>query len=150
MTTTGVRNLDRAMHKTNEWLGELDEEFGWDDRQRTYKSLRAVLHALRDRLQVNEAVQLAAQLPMTVKGMYFDGWNPSQTPLKIRSDEEFLQRVVEEYGAPDASAPDEMAAVVFRHLERHVSGGEIEDVKSGLPEKIRRLWPEPEHLAEGE
>jgi len=142
MSTTGVRNLDRAMHKTNEWLNELDEEFGWNDKQRTYQSLRSVLHALRDRLRTEESVQLAAQLPMTVKGMYFDGWNPSKTPMKIRSREEFLQKIVDEYGGPDVSAPDEMAQAVFRHLERYVSEGEIDDVKASLPEQIRQLWPE--------
>jgi uncharacterized protein (DUF2267 family) len=145
MSTTGIRNLDRAIHKSNEWINELDEEFGWNDKQRTYQSLRAVLHALRDRLRAEESVQLAAQLPMTIKGMYFDGWKPSKTPTKIRNQEEFLQRIVDEYGGPDASAPDQMARAVFRHLDRHVSKGEIDDVKASLPEQLRQLWPESEH-----
>lgn len=144
MSSTGVRNLDRATHKTNEWLNELDEEFGWDDKQRTYQSLRSVLHALRDRLRTEESVQLASQLPMMIKGMYFDGWNPSKTPIKIRSRDEFLERIIDEYGGPNASAPDRMATVVFRHLERHVSEGEIDDVKASLPTQLRQIWPEAE------
>ena len=141
MPTTGTQALERALHKTNEWLSELDEAFGWEDRQRTYHAFRAVTHALRDRLQVEEAVQLAAQLPLVLKGVYFDGWTPTKTPVTMRTQEEFLERVMSEYGGPNASAPDEMTRIVFGLLQRRVTGGEIDDVKASLPAAILELWP---------
>lgn len=142
MTTTNIRSLERTIQTTNEWLGELDEEFGWDNRARTYKSLRAVLHTLRDRLQVQEATQLAAQLPLLLKGVYYDGWNPAKMPMSIRTQEEFLEKIADNYGGDDISAPGEMATIVFEQLNRRVSAGEIGDVRTSLPESIRALWPQ--------
>jgi len=56
--------------------------------------VRAGLHALRDRLIPDEAVDLGAQLPMLVRGMHYEGWKPNATP----SDDDrqaFLERVEE-------------------------------------------------------
>ena len=143
MSTYQIRSFERAMQTTNEWLDELDAAFGWDDKQRTYRCFRAVIHALRDRLPLEESTQLAAQLPMVLTGVYYDGWNPSKTPMSsIRTRDQFLEHVVDAYGAPDISAPDEMATLVFGLLEDRITAGEIEDVKSSLPEQIRTLWPE--------
>lgn len=139
--TTNVPQLDRSVHKTNAWLADLDEAFGWDDRERTYKALRSVLQALRDRLEVDEATQLAAQLPLLVKGVFYDGWNPTDLPVTIRSRDEFLDRILESYGDRDFSDPQHVTETVFRHLDSHVSEGEIADVKATLPEEIRTLWP---------
>lgn len=141
MSETNVRSLERTIQTTNEWLLELDDEFGWDDRERSYKALRAVLHTLRDRLQLQEATQLAAQLPLVLKGVFYDGWNPEKMPVKMRTEEEFVERIVDEFGGSDVSDPGEMASTVFRQLDRRVSTGEIEDVRTSLPESIRALWP---------
>ena len=141
MSATGVRNLDRAVHNASEWLNDLDGTFGWGDKQKTYRACRAVLHVLRDRLRIEEAVQLGAQLPMVLRGLYYEGWRPSQTPAKIRSEEEFLSAISEAYASPDPIEPTKITRHVFQMLDEHVSAGEIEDVKSSLPEPIRRLWP---------
>ena len=60
--------VDTTIQTTNIWLNELDQAMGWDHRQRTYRLLRAVLHALRDRLPVNEATDLGAQLRANLAG----------------------------------------------------------------------------------
>jgi hypothetical protein len=66
---------------TNSWLKELMELMGWEDRHRAYHALRVVLHALRDHLTIDEVVTLGAQLPMLVRGFYYEGWHP--TPLTL-------------------------------------------------------------------
>lgn len=142
MTMTGTRALDRAVHKTNEWLSELDESFGWDDSQKTFLAMQAVLRTLRDRLQVNEAVQLGAQLPMVIRGAYYNGWQPSKTPRKLRTPDDFLEAVSSAYGGTDPIAPGEMVEGVFWLLANHVSAGEIDDVKSGLPAFLDEYWPD--------
>lgn len=144
MTMTGLDVFDRTIHTTNIWLKELMEELQWDDRHRTYEALRGTLHALRDRLTVEEATDLAAQLPMLVRGMYYEGWNPSKTPNKERR-EEFLHHVQGAF-PPTATIsnidPEPMVRAVFKVLSKHVSEGEIKDIKSALPESLSDLWPD--------
>lgn len=138
----GSHVWDRTVHKANAWLQELDGELGWGDLDATLLALRAVLHALRDRLTPNEAVQLAAQLPLLIKGVYFDGWRPSATPQRMRSREEFLDMVRRPLmrGIPEAD-PEAVTRAVFRLLDEHVSGGEISDVRSVMPAEWSDLWP---------
>ncbi len=62
--------FDTTLHKTHAWLKAAMEALGTEDRHRAYMALRAVLHALRDRLTVEEAAQLAAGLPMLLRGLF--------------------------------------------------------------------------------
>jgi uncharacterized protein (DUF2267 family) len=136
---TGLDTFDTTVHKTNAWLNELKQELGWDDRHAAYLALRATLHALRDRLPVEEVAQLGAQLPMLVRGFYYEGWDPTGKPVKLRQKEAFLVWIAQQF--PNLVDPDQIARAVFRMLARRVSEGEIEDVKHVLPAGIRELWP---------
>ena len=83
MTATGLDAFDKTIHKTNTLLKHIETELGWENhRNMSYAALREVLHALRDRLTVQEAADLAAQLPLLVNGIFYDGWNPSGVPKK--------------------------------------------------------------------
>src|SRR5260370_882976 len=68
MSTTGLEVFDRAVHKTNIWLKDFMEMLDYADRHEAYLALRATLHALRERLTIDEVAQFAAQLPMLVRG----------------------------------------------------------------------------------
>jgi uncharacterized protein (DUF2267 family) len=140
MSTTGLEVFDDTVHKTNVWLKEIMEALGCD-RHRAYQALRGVLHCLRDRLIVEEAAQLADQLPMLVRGIYYESWRPAATPRKVRSREEFLEQLASHLPGPQPLDPETTALAVFQVLNRHVTPGEIEDVVSELPKEIRTLWP---------
>ena len=141
MSITGLDVFDRTVHKTNNWLNELMEVLGWHDRHKAYLALRVTLHALRDRLTVEEMAQLAAQLPMLIRGFYYEGWDPTGKPLKERSKEEFLARIEEYFSSDDPVDPEQVARAVFTVLSNRVTEGEIEDVKHVLPAEIEGLWP---------
>lgn len=144
MSTTGLEVFDTTLHKTHIWLKGIMEALGIEDRHRAYMALRAVLHALRDRLPVEEVAQLGAQLPMLVRGLYYEGWDPTDKPLKERHKEAFLAHVARELKTPAGPAldPEAAARAVFRVLAAKVTEGEVADVRSLLPKEIRELWPE--------
>ncbi len=142
MTMTTLKSFDTTLHKTNLWLDEIAEQLGrGEDRQVAYDALRATLHALRDRLPVKEAADLAAQLPMLVRGIYYEGWSPTGKPVKDRKREEFLAHVVRELRGHPELDPEAVVKSVLRVVENHVAGGELQDVKANLPSDIRQLWP---------
>src|SRR3981189_922621 len=74
MSATGLEVFDKTVQTTNAWLKEIMEATGLD-RRRAYRALAAVLQALRDRLTVGEVAQLGAQLPILVRGLYYDQWH---------------------------------------------------------------------------
>jgi uncharacterized protein (DUF2267 family) len=132
--------FESTVQTTNVWLDDVLDRLGWEDRYRAYHALRAVLHALRDRLTVEQAAALAAQLPMLVRGFYYEGWHPHGKPLKERHKQEFLAHIAAAFRDDPDADPERVTRVVFRVLAQHVTGGEIEDVKRGLPAEIRSLW----------
>jgi uncharacterized protein (DUF2267 family) len=137
--------IDRSAQQARIWLDDLAEELGVEDRGYAYRVLRAYLHAIRDRIGVNEAVQLGAQLPLLIRGIYYDGWVPARTPADFRTVDELLTRIAEEArlgGETEASAAFEAASAVLR---RHVTAGEIEDVIAVLPAELKPLLAAPEH-----
>jgi uncharacterized protein (DUF2267 family) len=140
MSATGLEVFDRTIHKTNIWLKDLMEILGCTDRQEAYAALRATLHALRDRLTIEETAQLAAQLPMLIRGFYYEGWDPTGKPLKDRHRDEFLARIQRELERYEIE-PEQVARAVFQVVANRISEGEIEDVEHVLPREIRDLWP---------
>lgn len=108
--------------------------------------LVAVLHALRDRITTEESIHLISQLPMYIKAVYVDGWKTSKNYPKIKRKEEFLadvrsqtERTAERDFGDFQNTRREVEAV-FKVLKNHVSEGEINDIKSQLPEGIVELW----------
>lgn len=139
MSTTGLSQIDQAVQHTYVWLGELMDILGLDSRAAAYRSLRTVLTALRDHLPVNEAAHLAAQLPLLVRGLFYEGWHPAGTPIADRGGEAFYASVEAAFArAPED--PEEIIRAVFALLERHVSAGEVEHLKKTLPAGVRRFW----------
>lgn len=134
-----VNALVRTNEKTNAWLNELTEDLHFDDPDMVFHALRAVLHELRDRLPTNEAAQLASQLPMLIRGCYYENWVPKPRPNHL-SAEDFVAHVGQAFRSDFTIDPERVTVAVFRLIGRHVSEGEIKDVQSCLPDDFRTLW----------
>lgn len=141
MSATGLKVFDETLHTTHAWLKEIADLAGLADRQSAYRAFRGVMHALRDRLPVSAAAHLGAQLPMLLRGVYYEGWRPAATPTDERTAAQFKAHATALFEHTAGADPDAIVTAVFEVLRHRISPGEVEDVKRALPEEIRALWP---------
>jgi uncharacterized protein (DUF2267 family) len=139
MSATGLDVFDKTVQTTNIWLDEIVESIG-PDRHFAWKVLSTVLHKLRDRLQPDLSAHLGAQLPLLVRGAYYDLYEPAKQPSEVAKGDEFVEEVANWLSDARAVDPKDAIAAVFRVLDRHVSAGEIAKVRAALPKSIRDLW----------
>lgn len=139
MSATGLDVFDRTIQTTHIWLDEIMAEIG-PDRRLAWKALSIVLHTLRDRLTVENAAHLGAQLPLLVRGVYYDQYRPARQPSDCDSIETFAAEVGK--WLTDARPVDPMAATraVFGVLLRHTDPGQIAKIQAVLPSSIRAFW----------
>lgn len=129
-----------GVQQLQQWLKELRDNADLADESEALSVLRSVLHQLRDRLTPDEAVELGAQLPVIVRGIYYEGWRPSRTPQKIRSQQKFLDEVLLKM-LPRRVDPEAAVKDVFALIAHHCDPGEVGDVIEQLPSDIKELWP---------
>jgi uncharacterized protein (DUF2267 family) len=139
MTVGSVHSVERTVHKTNEWLKDLAGELGIDDRDEAWRILRGYLQVLRERLTLEEAAQLGAELTPLIRGIFYEGFDPTHQPEKIRDAEIFVARLAEQTQIGDP-APTALAAVAAtRVMRRHIAEGEFDDVLAQLPTDVRAV-----------
>jgi uncharacterized protein (DUF2267 family) len=132
--------IERSAEAAHVWYRDTASELGTEDLHYAGRALRAVLHALRDRLTVEEAAQLASQLPTLIRGIYYEQWKPGATKHLAHDVDAFLEHVAaagQMAGETEASHAVAAVAEVLRH---HVSEGELADVVAILPTKLRPLF----------
>ena len=140
MTGLGLPIFDKAIQDANSWVNDVMYELDWEDKHRAFALLRSTLHVLRDRLQVNENAHFAAQLPTLIRGVFYEGYQPSKCSTNIRNKDAFVDAVMKTF--PDRPKGDPVAIVsaALDVIADHISDGEMEDVKASLPKDIRQLW----------
>lgn len=138
MSATGLEVFDKSLQTTNIWLDEIMEELG-PDRQVAWHALGAVLRVIRDRLPPELAAHLGAELPLIVRGTYFDQYRPEATPNKWRSADEFLQKIGDELKTGRPVGAEDALRVVARVLAHHLEDGQITKVWEALPNDVRRI-----------
>ncbi|MBF9029953.1 DUF2267 domain-containing protein [Rhodobacterales bacterium HKCCE3408] len=139
MGQTGHAAVDQAPQVVAEWLNLLCDDLDWQEKGRAYLLLCETLQALRDYLNVDEAADLAAQLPLIIRGIYYTGWNPSRTPVHPRGKSDFIERVAGRFAKDPLEDPERAVVAVFDLLRRKVSPGEIGQVASALRASLRDL-----------
>jgi uncharacterized protein (DUF2267 family) len=139
MNTTEVTALDHTIQQTNTWLKGVEDELVLDTRQEAYRALRAVLHALRDRLPPEVAIKLGAQLPILVRGFYYENWHAAGTPTRERHLEDFANHVASELSDDFPTDALTTARGVFEILWEKLDPGEFEKMLHHLPASFRTL-----------
>ena len=110
-------------------------------RPRPQPAHRAVLHALRDRLPLDLAAHLGAQLPLIVRGIYYDAWHPLPETSRERYREDFLAHVAVGLHGIRPLDSEQVTQAVLGTVGRHVADGQVEKIRQALPGEIRALWP---------
>jgi uncharacterized protein (DUF2267 family) len=139
--TTQIAEFATAGHEAGAWVDELRRQLGWRDAGKACLVLRATLHALRDQLAHEEAIYLGAELPVLLRGIYYDGWHLRERPATAEDREEFLSRLHEALHRDPAIDPEQAARAAFALLANRLPESELEEVKAACPAPLRGLWP---------
>lgn len=137
-------NFERYAAEGNRFIQEVAHELGVD-RNRAARITKAVLHAIRDRISPDDAIEFAQGLPMALKGVFVDQYDISRTPVVIRDPNEFLDFIYNKNGK--ASVRDFPARYhvidalkgVFRVLEKNMDYGQVQQVKYMFNNEILEL-----------
>lgn len=138
MAQTGLEIFDRTIQTTNIWLDEIMDTTG-PDRQLAWKVLSTVLHKLRDRLPMELSAHLGAQLPLMVRGVYYDQYRPSVQPADWDA-EEFADEVAKWLKDARPVDPHEAIRAVFGVLAHHLDPDQVDKVERSLPMELRAFW----------
>jgi uncharacterized protein (DUF2267 family) len=136
MKGTSIANFSHAAEQAQQWMNELSDDLEWSER-RAYRLLRSVLHALHDWLSAD----LSAQPPVLIREVHFEGWKPREAPVCERKKEDFVARISSDFADDLLYVPEAAIAAVFRLLDRHISEGEIAQVRNSMEKSQRQLWP---------
>jgi len=141
MSATRSAEFEHAIHTANIWLKAVSEALETEDRHLANRILRTWLHTLRDRLTVDVAAHFGAQLPELLRGVYYDGWDPSIVPVKY-DREAYVSRFVQEARVTAEEVP-RIAPTVTAALRQHLSPGQLETAVEQLPHDVRALLLQP-------
>lgn len=138
-----IDTIDKTLQTTRTWLAEIQDRLHTTDSGLAYTALEATLHAIRDRLGPRSATALGDQLPLLIRGIYYQGWNPLAEPSHERQLQNFLELVNSAVrgGLPVGVEPSIRA--VLEVLSRHLPPEETKRVESAFPRELRQLWPAP-------
>ena len=140
--STNRHAFEHALRTSDGWVRSVAQEFGTDDLAFVQRAVRAWLHGLRDELTVDACARFAAQLPELLRGVYYEGWDPSRVPV-----EHDLDAYVTRFAREAQVRPTEVrhvAAVVAAGLRRNLSARQLAVAFEQLPAPLRELlWIAP-------
>jgi uncharacterized protein (DUF2267 family) len=140
MSSGGPAVFDKTLQETNTWLKALMSRIGSDDRQLAYSILRATLHAVRDRIGPESATHLGAQLPLLVRGIYYDGWRISKTPTSERHVTEFVSHVSRELQPGRIEDVEGAVSAALAVIRSMIDPGEALKIIQLFPAELRAFW----------
>jgi len=133
-------NFEKYCNETQSWLSDIADNMLTPGRNDwAFNALKAVLHTIRDRTTIQEVFHLSAQLPVLIRGIYFEGYKPSGKPEKMSAEEFMVQ--IKNRMSPSIELPvSDVLRGVLTVLYEKISPGEMDDIKGIMPKDIQRLW----------
>ena len=141
MSVKSIGNFEHALHLANEWIKDLADKPEVGSEAQAYTILRVVLHSIRDRLRVDEVAHLSAQLPMLVRGFFFEGWKPPVQDFEgPESSRYLLQDVGDRLARVSEIEAEDAMFLVYELLTQKFSPGEMKYVDRALPYDLLFPW----------
>jgi uncharacterized protein (DUF2267 family) len=94
------------------WVESMMAELRVADPYKAVRALGAGLAALRELLTPQEASRFAGRLPVLVRGLFFEGWDPQVRPREIHHRSQLLALLGQKY-APHADLPTDLLLAAF-------------------------------------
>lgn len=139
MSDTGFPLFSKAVDDANRLLKDIERAEGWENhRNESYAALHSVLHTFRDRMTVDQAAHFASQLPLLVRGIFYDGWRPSKVPVKMNR-EGFIAAVRQEFPYKVHTSIEDLIVVVMQALVNATTEDIVDKTVSLLPTDLREL-----------
>lgn len=128
--STQVTVFLRTANKSQEWIKEMHHDLKWMTGDSLYHLLRAVLHSLRDQLNTNCAAHFAAQLPLLLRGAFYEGWDPQVNMRNSTTKSDFLETVKNKMSPITAPNFDleQGVSIALNVIKKHISSGEMNDI----------------------
>ncbi len=133
--------FDHAVQMADLWLDDLMERLGWDDRYEAYLSLCVTLHGLRDDLPLHEAIELGRQLPLLLRGAYYEDWSPATS---LGQPEDLAAFLTPFFALDDVHSQADakwVTRTVLTVLVEHLDADATEDISCHLSQALKILWP---------
>ena len=134
-----------------DWLDQVAARFN-GERNDAYCALRAVLTTLRDALPVESAVALAIRIPLLIRGVFFDGYEPARPPIRLNDVDAFVGEVERRLQAKVSSRLTDMTAIdaevavdaVIAVLAGHLDPATAATIRKSLPASVQSRWSQSE------
>jgi uncharacterized protein (DUF2267 family) len=130
--------FETALDETHVWLTELVWEGRFEHEQQAFVVLRTVLHCLRDRLEAMGAARLGAELPILIRGCYYEGWLPADERPRRRRADNLVESVRRRLNGEQRVDVAQSVRAVLQLLCRKVSCDALHD---SLPPDVKAIWP---------
>jgi uncharacterized protein (DUF2267 family) len=140
---TNIPILNKNVQKVHEWLNDIQDYAGWerDEDAAALAILRATLHELRDHIPLNDLAHFSAQLPLIIRGLLFESWDPSSTLISERHLDDFLERISDSLPEIYRYIDVENAVkAVISTLQAKLGIGGMEKIQKNLPHSIREIF----------
>lgn len=132
--------FDKTVEKTQQLLHNIEEQLQWISHKGiAYAALKAVLHTLRDRLSITQSAHVSAQLPLLVRGMFYEGWCPAKVPKKMNKGQ-FLSSIQSQLPVRVEERIEDVVRAVATALRQFIDEGEFRKVRAELPNDIAELF----------
>lgn len=139
-------HFEKHLEKANVFMNFISENLGISDKDKVNRIFRSVIHALRDSISFEESLQLIAQLPFILKAVYVENWSAKNKGRKVKHLDDFIEKVMKndkknsDNDFYDFIEAERACKIIFNALYDFTSEGEMNDIKSTLPEEIRSLF----------